>query len=304
MFNNLGYNKKLFILPFDHRLSFIKLFGFTNPQLSSKEKTIITNAKEIIYESFKKAISEGIPKEEAAILLDEEYGDKIIKDAVAQKYNVILTTEKSGQKEFAFEYPDDFAKHIEKYKPKFVKALIHYNPDDDPLSKMRQQQKLEILSNYCHQKSYKFLLEVLVTPTEQQLRNVNGDVELYDTQLRPNLTVKAIQEMQNSNIEPDVWKIEGMETQDSYKIVLLQTHKEGRSNVGIVILGRAEKAEKVEKWIEVGSNIDGIIGFAVGRTIFWQPLFEYKNGRMGVDDTIASIKNGFLHFYNIFNEKL
>jgi len=304
MFNNLGYNKKLFILPFDHRSSFIKLLGFTNPELSSKEKEAITKAKEIIYEAFKKAISEGVPKENTAILIDEEYGDKIIRDALAQKYKVILTTEKSGQAEFAFEYADDFAKHIEKYKPAFVKALIHYNPDDDPLSKMRQQQKLELLNNFCRQKSYKFLLEVLVIPTEQQLKDVNGNIEMYDNDIRPNLTVQAIEELQNSNIEPDVWKIEGMETEDNYKIVVLQARKKGRSNVGIVILGRAEKANNVEKWIEVGSKINGIIGFAVGRTIFWQPLFEYKNGRMGLDDTIASIKNGFLHFYNIFNGKL
>jgi len=303
MFNNLGYNKKLFILPFDHRSSFIKLFGFTNPELSSKEKEIITNAKQIIYEAFKKAISEGIPQEEAAIVIDEEYGGKIIKDAVKQNYKVILTTEKSGQKEFTLEYGDDFGKHIEKYAPFFVKALIHYNPDDDPLSKMRQQQKLEILNNYCHQKSYKFLLEVLVTPTEQQLNNVGGNIEVYDKDVRPNLTAKAIQELQNSNIEPDVWKIEGMETEDDYKIVLLQARKKGRSNVGIVILGRAEKAEKVEKWIAVGSTINGIIGFAVGRTVFWQPLIEYKNGRMSMEDTIENIKNGFLHFYNIFNKK-
>ena len=302
MFNNLGYNKKLFILPFDHRSSFIKLFGFTNPELSSKEKEIIYLAKQIIYEAFKKAVDQGISKEEAAILIDEEYGDKIIKDAVTQKYNVILTTEKSGQKEFTLEYGDDFGKHIEKYKPAFVKALIHYNPDDDPLSKMRQQQKLEILNNYCHQKSYKFLLEVLVTPTEQQLNNVGGNIEVYDKDVRPNLTAKAIAELQNSNIEPDVWKIEGMETEDSYKIVSIQARKE-RPNVGIVILGRAEKAEKVEKWIQVGSTIQGIIGFAVGRTVFWQPLIEYKNGRMSMEDTIENIKNGFLHFYHIFNKK-
>ncbi len=168
---------------------------------------------------------------------------------------------------------------------------------------MRQQQKLQILNDYCHQNSYKFLLEVLISPTEQQLNNVGGNIEIYDRETRPNLTAKSIEELQNSNIEPDVWKIEGMETEDSYKIVSIQARKEARSNVGIVILGRAENAEKVEKWIEVGRKINGIIGFAVGRTIFWQPLIEYKNGRMGEEDTIQSIKNGFLHFYNIFNKK-
>jgi len=116
MISNLGYKKNLFILPFDHRSSFIELFGFTNPDLSYGEKEIITKAKEIIYAAFKNAVEQEIPKEQAVILIDEEYGDKIIRDAISQGYNVILTTEKSGQKEFTFEYEDNFAKHIEKYE--------------------------------------------------------------------------------------------------------------------------------------------------------------------------------------------
>ncbi len=303
MINNLGYKKNLFILSLDHRLSFANLFGFTNPDLSSEEKETIIKAKEIVYTAFKKAVEQEIPKEQAAILIDEEYGDKIIKDAMSQDYNVILTTEKSGQREFTFEYGDDFAKHIEKYKPPFVKALIYYNPNDDPLSKMRQQQKLGVLSNYCHENSYKFLLEVLVAPTDSQLKDVNSNNDLYDTQVRPNLTVRAIEELQNSNVEPDIWKIEGMESEDSYKIVSLQALKEERNNVGIIILGRHENQDRVEKWIKSGNRIRGVIGFAVGRTIFWEALVEYKNGKINEEKTIEIISNNYLHFYNTFINK-
>jgi myo-inositol catabolism protein IolC len=303
MVNNLGYKKNLFILPFDHRSSFIKLLGFTNPDLSSGEKDMITKTKEIIYTAFKKAVEQEIAKEQAAILIDEEYGDKIIRDAIDQDYNVILTTEKSGQKEFILEYGDDFAKHIEKYKPQIIKALVRYNPNDDPLSKMRQQQKLEILSNYCHNNYYKFLLELLVPPTDLQIKECNGDNDLYDLKVRPNLTVKAIEELQNVNVEPDIWKIEGMEEEDSYKIVALQTRKEGRDNVGIVILGRAENQEKVKKWIKSGNKIQGIIGFAVGRTVFWEPLVEHKNGKIEKEKAIEIISNNFLYYYHIFINK-
>jgi myo-inositol catabolism protein IolC len=300
MIDNLGYKKKLFILPFDHRTSFVKLFGFVNIDLSSEEKETIANAKEIIYLAFKRAVEQEIPKEQAAILIDEEYGDRIIRDAKNCNYNIILTTEKSGLKEFALEYEDDFQKHIEKYKPQIVKALINYNPNNDPLSKMRQQQKLGVLNEYCHKNSYKFLLEVLISPTDSQLGTVNGNLSQYDTQIRPNLTVKAIEELQTAGIEPDIWKLEGMENEDSYKIASLQARKEGRENVGIVILGRAESSINVEKWIRLGSKIKGIIGFAVGRTVFWEPLIEYKNGKIEKEKTIEIISNNFLYFYHIF----
>lgn len=303
MLNNLGYKKNLFILPFDHRSSFAKMFGFDILNLTPKDKEAIVLTKEIIYEAFKKSVSESISKEQAAILIDEEYGDKIIRDAISQNYNVILTTEKSGQKEFTLEYGNDFGKHIEKYKPLFVKALIHYNPDDDPLSKMRQQQKLEVLNNYCHQNSYKFLLEVLISPTEQQLNKVNGNKEQYDTQIRPSLTVASLEELQNTNIEPDIWKIEGMENEKDYRLAVSQAQKGERKNVGIVILGRAENQEKVEKWIKAGNKIEGVIGFAVGRTVFWEPLTEYKNGKIGKEKAIENISNNFLHFYSIFINK-
>jgi myo-inositol catabolism protein IolC len=303
MINNLGYKKNLFILPFDHRSSFIDLFGFINPELSSEEKETITRAKEIIYVAFRRAVEHEIPKEQAAILIDEEYGDKIIRNAINQDYNVILTVEKSGQREFVFEYEDDFTKHIEKYKPAFVKTLIHYNPNDDPLSKMRQQQKLGILSSYCHENNYKFLLEVLVSPTDSQLKEVNGNNDLYDSATRPNLTVKAMEELQNANVEPDIWKLEGMENEDSYKIVSLQARKEERDNVGIVILGRSENQDKVEKWIRSGNKIKGIIGFAIGRTVFWKPLTDYKNGKIEKEEVIEIISNNFLHYYHIFINK-
>ena len=275
---NLGYQKNLFILPFDHRTSFAKLFAFTSPNLSSKEKETITLAKEIIYSAFKKAVEQEVPKENAAILADEEYGDKIIQDARDNNYNVILTTEKSGQDEFAFEYSNDFAQHIEKYKPNFVKALIRYNLDLDC-------SKLKMLSDYCHKTGYKFVLEVLTkNKTEKE-------------------AITAIRELQYAGIEPDIWKLEGMETGKEYENIIAQSQIENRQNVKVVILGRGEKQEAVEEWIRIGAKVKGVIGFAIGRTIFQEPLSEYKNGKIDKEKAIGLICNNFLHFYHIFINK-
>ena len=276
--NNLGYKKNLFILPFDHRSSFIRLFGFTNPNLSPEEKETITDAKEIIYTAFKKAVEQEISKEQAAILIDEEYGDKIIQDAITKNYNVILTTEKSGQEEFNFEYGTDFVTHIEKYKPTFVKALIRYKQNLNCT-------KLKILSDYCHKNEYKFLLEVLTVNKTK------------------NEAIAAIKEFQNAGVEPDIWKLEGMETEKEYQEIVIQAQNGNRQDVKIAILGRGEKQAAVEEWIKVGSKVKGIIGFAVGRTVFWEPLVEYKNGKIEKEKATEIISNNFLHFYHIFMNK-
>jgi myo-inositol catabolism protein IolC len=273
MQNNLGYNNSLFILPFDHRSSFTKLFGFSEP-VSSEQKNKIIKAKQIIYGAFKKSLSV-IPKEKAAILIDEEYGEEIIKDAKNNNYNVMLTMEKSGQETFEFEYGDDFANHIEKFKPAFLKVLIRHKPNFDT-------SKLKMLSDYSRQKGYKFLLEVL---TENKTKDE---------------AISAIQQMQNSGVEPDIWKLEGMEKEEEYKEIINQIKINGRENVKLVILGRGADQQTVEQWLNAGKNIDGIIGFAIGRTIFWNPLNNYKDNNISEEKTIEIICNNFLHFYNLF----
>lgn len=277
MHTNLGYTKRLFILPFDHRASFAKMLGFDEKNLTQEQKEDIKLNKEIIYDAFKKSISQGIPKDEAAILVDEGYGDKILKDALNQGFVTILTTEKSGQETFDFEYGEKFGEHIEKYNPTFAKALIRYKPNAD-------WSKLKMLSDYCRNHGYKFLLEVLSGENIPNAKNM----------------ISIIAELRQSGIEPDVWKLEGMEKRNDYETVVEKIKEQERTNVGLVILGRGENREKVEQWINAGRVIKGVIGFAVGRTVFSEPLIAFKNGTIEKNQAINQIANNFQHFYDIF----
>jgi len=279
MINNLGYEKKLFILPFDHRSSFAKLFGFQ--ALTPEEKNYIISAKKIIYEAFQKAISQDVPKDQAAILIDEEYGSEILKDATKKNITTLLTTEKSGGEGFEFEYGNGFAKHIEKYNPTFVKALIRYEPDVD-------WSNLKKLSDYCHDNGCKFLLEVLM-----------GLDVVTAKDLLP-----AIDDLREKGMEPDVWKLEGMENKNDYESVITKIKEEKRQNVGLVILGRGESKGKVKQWITAGRDTEGIIGFAIGRTIFSQPLKDFQNNKLNKDETIEKISNNFQYFYKLFGKRI
>lgn len=303
--DNLGYNKLLFILPFDHRSTFAKgMFGVSEENLTEEIVQNIKREKQIIYTAFKKAIEKDVPKDSAAILVDEQFGDKVLKDAMENGYVTILTTEKSGQSEFDFEYGDEFPEHIEKYDPTFVKVLVRYNPDDNPEIKNRQREKLKKLSDYCHTKGYKFLAEILIPATENQLVKLDGDKNRFDREERPRLAVRMIEEFQDFGIEPDVWKMEGVEAQEDYRLITEAARKKGRDNVGIVILGRGAEKAVVDKWIVEGAKIQGVIGFAVGRTVFWEPLTEEKEGRISEDEAIEEICDNFVYYYNLFmNER-
>lgn len=297
----LGYNHSLFILPFDHRTSFIeKMFDIKNRDLTAKEKKEVSAFKKIIYNGFKLTAGKKIAKESAAILVEEEFGDAILREAIAKGYITCLAIEKSGQAEFDFEYGDEFTSHIAKYQPTIVKVLIRYNPEGDKELNARQKSRLKKISDYCLKNGYKFMIEALVSPLDKQLKSVNGDNNRYDAEIRPGLTIKMVAELQAGGIEPDIWKIEGFKNPNLYKMVVNQIRADGRNNVGTIVLGRGLDDKVVEEWLRVGGGIDGIIGFAVGRTIFWQPLIDYKNKKISRKQATQKISEKYHHFYQIF----
>lgn len=300
----LGYNKNLYILPFDHRAFFAQsLFGFrTTDELNAGQRNVLSRFKMMVYEGFKLAVNAGVPKDNAAILCDEEFGSEVLADAKRSGYLTILTVEKSGAKELDFRY-EEFGEHISRFSPSFTKILLSYNPKDERSSKDRQKNKLKIISDYSHDNNYKFILEVLVNPTEEQLTESNGEREDFDTNLRPDLTAGVIKEFQDFGIEPDVWKLEGLNSSFSYEKVVAAIKNGGRKDVSLVILGRSESEEKVEKWLKVGSKVRGVIGFAVGRTVFWDALEKFYKGEIAKDEAIQRIGKNYLNFYKIFTEQ-
>ncbi len=295
--------EELFILPFDHRSSFLeKMFGIKDRKPNARETKKVIELKGIVYQGFKKAVEEGlVPKESAAALVDEQFGDAILRDARKRGHTFCLATEKSGQKEFDFEYGDDFGQHIEKYKPAYAKALLRYNPEDDQELNARQRVKLKKLSDFCRENSYRFLIEPLVPATEAQFKKVAEDKNRYDQELRPDLMVKMIAEMQADGIEPDVWKIEGLEASADYEILVKQIKADGRDQANAIVLGRGADDSQVDRWLKAGAKVDGVIGFAIGRTIFWQALVDYKEGKISKDEAARLISQKYQHFYQVFN---
>jgi len=298
---NLGYTKPLFILPFDHRGTFFKkMYNVSEQDAKPEVFEQIKEFKKIIYEGFETAVRAGIPKDQAAILVDEQFGDEIIRDALSRGHTVIYTTEKSGQDEFDFEYGEQFGEHIEKYKPQVVKALLRYNPEGDPELNRRQRYRLKILGDYCHAHGHKFLIEPLIPATDAQLDAVSGSGERYDDEVRPKLMTVMMQELQKDGVEPDIWKIEGLNKRSDYVAVLQTARADGRDHVSAVILGRNASVEQVERWLTAGKGLPGVVGFAIGRTIFWEALLAFKENKLDRAAAVEKIAKSYKHFYDLF----
>ncbi len=299
--SELGYNKDLFILPFDHRGSFLaKLFGIKDREPTAEETKTVSQYKYMIYEGFKKSLKDGVPADKSGILVDEQFGSEIIADAAKNGWSTAVCAEKSGQDEFDFEYGHQYEEHITKIDPTFVKVLVRLNPEGDESLNHRQMQRLKRISEFCHKEHRKFMFELLVPATESQLSACGGSVAQFDATMRPKLMVKAMEALQKFGVEPDVWKLEGIETAQDSRAVADQARVGGRKFVGVIVLGRGENAEKVRTWLSVAAKTPGVIGFAVGRTVFWDALKGFKDGKLSREKAIGMIADNFRGFCELW----
>jgi myo-inositol catabolism protein IolC len=292
--DELGYDEKLYILAFDHRGSFEKMVGGDHDK--------VAGAKRLIWEGFQRAVEEGAPKEYAGILVDDQYGPDIAREAKAGGYVLAMPVEKSGQNEFDFQHGEAFGEKIEEFDPTFSKVLVRYNPEGDKEMNQRQAAKLRRLSEWLHEHHRKYLFELLVPAEEAQLAQVDGDTDRYDVELRPELMLEAILQLQNAGVEPDIWKIEGLDDRESCREIAQLCRREGRDRVSCVVLGRGASDAKVDEWLRAGAGLDGYVGFAIGRSIFSDSVKAYAADPAGFDRDAAveRISANYRRFIDVY----
>jgi len=298
-----GFEHPLYVLPFDHRGSFeTGMFGW-HGDLTADQTAQIAAAKQVIYDGFKAAIEQGVPVANAGLLVDEQFGAEILRDAGSRGFITACPAEKSGQDEFDFEYGEDFAAHIEAFNPTFCKVLVRYNPEGDETLNRRQAERLRRLSDYLRSENRSlFMFELLVPPEKAQLDRVHGDKAAYDLEIRPRLMIQVIEELQEGGVEPDVWKIEGLDRREHCENIVAVARRNGRDHVGCIVLGRGENEQKVREWLTTAASVPGFIGFAVGRTDFWQPLSAWHAGKATRETAVAQIAQHYREFVDIFEE--
>jgi myo-inositol catabolism protein IolC len=298
----LGYEKKLYILAFDHRGSFQKKFFGIEGEPDPEQTAMIADAKHLIFEGMQRAVAEEADPSVTGVLVDEQFGGSVPEEARAQGLKLAMPAERSGQNTFDFQYGDEFGEHIERFDPDFTKVLVRYNPEGDAQENREQLAKLGRLSDWLHSKQRKFLFELLVPAEESQLQAVEGSTERYDTELRPKLMRRAIAEIQDAGIEVDIWKIEGVDERSDCEMLAAQARTGGRDGVVCVVLGRGADDAKVDRWLAQAAPVDGFVGFAIGRSIWWNPLKEYVDGKIERSTGAHQIAENYLRFVKVYEQ--
>jgi len=297
-----GYDKPLYILPFDHRHSYLKNLFHWQEQLAAEQTAEVAASKQVIYRGFKAAVADGMPKERAGILVDEEFGAAILRDAASHGSITCMPAEKSGQEEFEFEYGEDFARHFEQFNPTFTKVLLRYNPEGDAGMNKRQTERLHSFSDYLAKTQRLFMIELLVPPEKAQLELSGGDHAAYDRDLRPKLMIETIRTLQDAGVEPDVWKVEGLDQRADCEKIVETARRGGRAKVGCIVLGRGSDEQKVLSWLKTAAGVPGFIGFAIGRTTWWDAVVAWREKKISEEAAAAQITKRFLQWANIFEQ--
>ncbi len=297
----LGYDRPLYLLPFDHRWTFQKnKFGWSGT-LTDEQTAKIVAMKWAIYDGLHAALAAGVARANAGILVDEQFGADILRDAAKHHCVTACPAEKSGQDEFDFEHGNDFDHDIKTFRPTFCKVQVRYNPVGDAAMNRRQAERLKQLSDYLHPGGpSKFMFELLVPATPAQLERCDGDKKEYERVLRPELMTRAIVELQDAHIEPDVWKIEGIDRPEDCTKVVATVRRGGRDRVGCIALGRGEDDTRVRHWLQTAATVPGFIGFAVGLASFWGPLTEWRDGQITRDAAVSEIARRYREWVSIF----
>jgi 5-dehydro-2-deoxygluconokinase len=299
----LGYDGKLYILAFDHRGSFQKkMFGIDGDPTPEQTETI-SDAKHLIFEGMRVASERGVDAQSVGVLVDEQFGGSIPGDAKAEGLKLAMPVEKSGQDEFDFQYDSEFGAHIEQFAPDFSKVLVRLNPEGDDEVNQRQLGRLKELADWLHEHGRKFLFELLVPAEKHQLESVDGDSDRYDAELRPELMRRAIEQIQAAGVEVDIWKIEGVDKREDAEMLVKQTRTgEGRQGVVSVLLGRGASDDKVDHWLRQAAPVEGFVGFAIGRSIWWDALKGFLDGSLERDAAADQIAENYLRFIRVYDE--
>jgi myo-inositol catabolism protein IolC len=70
-----------------------------------------------------------------------------------------------------------------------------------------------------------------------------------------------------------------------------------------VLLGRGASDDKVDHWLRVAAPVDGFVGFAIGRSIWWDALKGFLDGSLERDAAAQQIADNYLRFIRVYEEQ-
>ncbi|HEY8318865.1 MAG TPA: DUF2090 domain-containing protein [Amnibacterium sp.] len=290
----------LFILAMDQRDSIEqKLYELKDAPTPVEAASIAAN-KLLVFRGLLDAVADLPEGARPGFLVDEQYGaSPAVLAAADDTVTLAMPLEASGQQWFAFAYGDDWQAHATFFGADHAKVLVRDNPGLDEQERAGQAERLATVSAWAAEGGHDLILELLVPATDHDLAKVDGDTDRYDREIRPDLTVRIIEYLQDRGVEPAIWKIEGLATREAAERISAATRRDGRP-ARCIVLGRHAPKEQLDEWLRIAAPVEGFLGFAIGRSIWWDVVEDRLSGSIDEAEArkrIAATYTGFVRTY-------
>lgn len=296
----MSSTRPIFMLAFDHRVVLTKMLAGAG--IESTLQTI-AHAKTLVFEALNAATAiEPRIIGSSGLLVDEQYGSHAALLAKRHGHQIAMPVEMSLQFPMKWEFGEDFGTHIDAFDPTYVKTLVQYNPEADDTVNKAQAKNLSELGAWCKAAGREYMVEVLVPPTDEQLAAAHGDGARYQRDHLPGLISRAVESLRDRGVDPDIWKLEGLDTPEDAGRVVKSCTEGASGTVRCIVLGRGEGAEQVDTWVRAAASSGAYDGFAIGRTIWKDAVIGYFGGTQSRSDAVESITKKYLRYVTPFLE--
>lgn len=290
----------LYLFAMDQRGWLERAIGEVIPGSPHEVGRLVQQTKDLCFAGLRRAVEDGVPAGTAGVLVDEQYGLDIARQAKEAGMVLAVPMERADCDVLELEYGDAAMDHVRRVTPDLPKLLIRHNVEGNAEGNAEQLKRLHAVADMVHDGGYRLLLELLVPATVEQMAAVDGNVGRYDREVRPDLTVRAVEDIRASGVDVDVWKIEGMDDVDDAGAVA-RACTEGTSATCLV-LGRNAPWDDVGRWLRHAAVSPGYDGFAIGRTLWWGAVVSWLHRQIDHQQAVSTISAAYLRAVSLYEQ--
>jgi 5-dehydro-2-deoxygluconokinase len=247
-------------------------------------------AKRVAYEGFLMARrTSPAARQFGAMLLDEQYSSAIIAEGIREGLEIGTPAEKAGAFPLAWA-ADPFDRAL---TGTFVKVLLRHRPDDDRVVRDEQLAKLDLLHAWCERHNKPLIVEILV-PRDQE-----PEAE-FEATGRPAIVAAVIRDAYARGLAPAFWKIEGTPSVIGARTIdaAVAERPDGRQ----IILGKAADVAAIQEWFTAAAACATAVGFAIGRSVFWQPCTDFLGGLLTAAAAARGVADRYLQLISTWDD--
>ena len=275
----------LFIVSLDDRVDFCAELLNTSGEPSAAEREQASDLKRVVFEGITAAVEKGLAKSSVGVWADSDLGESVLLRARAMSMATVSS-------------PGSGAHSLGKLNVDYTGVQLTLNPDSPKETRNELLGRLKIVSDKARDESMPLLIELNAVPTPTQTEMYRGAPEA-----RSMLLLAAVQQLQDSGVEPAAWVFEPV-ADDTYTAALAaQVHLDDRSDTRMLVVVSGDLAPgqvgmglsaNEKNVVRLAARTQGVDGLLIGPGAYYRHLVRFNEGlieRVEAVDAIASHLN-------------